>query len=130
MTPTPIADLYRNRDPTGIPILDQVTSALRQSRIIKGDDLATLLNVDPRELRAAWHLLTGTTLTAAIIQWRVLQALDLLEQAGYPWTPTDPYCKTPPTILQQIAERCGWRSATVLKHVLYRQRKQQLSRAT
>ena len=101
-------------------IIDQVIDTLRQTRIKRCDQLAKRLKVNSRELSAAWHLLTGTHLSDAILEWRIHQALDLLTQAGHPWTDKPGICPIPTSVLQEVAVQCGWRNATVLKHALRR----------
>ncbi len=116
-----IDTLYLNQGTTGEVIVDAVISALNNSQIVEGNELATYLDADPHELRCAWHLLTGTTLTQSIIRWRVLQALELLKQKGYEWEKSAKKCTIPASILQEVAEQCGWRSYRVLKNALRRQ---------
>lgn len=113
--------LYHSQEPTGEVIIDEVISALQKAPIVTGEDLAILLDANPYELRCAWHLLTGTTLTQAIIRWRVLQALDLLKQKGYEWDNSAKKCTIPASVLQEVAKQCGWRSYRVLKNALRRQ---------
>jgi len=115
---TTIEQLYATPSPTGEIIVDEVAAALRQTHLFRVKDLAEYLNVDKRELRSAWHLLTGTALSDAIRQWRKLQAREMLADAGYPWQDDNKWCKTPVTVLERVAKACGWKSALVLKHVM------------
>lgn len=114
-----IRGLYQSDQPTNDPIIDQVIEALRTTNILRAKLLAKHMNLDYCELRHAWPLLTGSTLGATIVQWRILQALDLLADAGYTWSGNQ-RCKIPAYILQPIARSCGWRSHRIMTRVLHR----------
>jgi len=98
------------QEKTGEIIIDTVLDALRTTTIIMGEDLAKHLGVGYRELNSAWKLLTGSTLRQFILHWRIHQARELLAQAGYMWDDTKQKCHIPAPVLQQVAEKCGWRN--------------------
>jgi len=115
---TSMEELYGRSSPIGEIVVDAVVEALRGTRILRVNELAGYMEVDKRELRSAWHLVTGIALSDAIRQWRKLQAREMLADAGYPWQDDDGWCKTPVTVLERVARACGWKSALVLKHVM------------
>lgn len=98
--------LYERKEPWGDAFIDQVVTALRQTSLIRVHDLAVHLEADERELRGAFHLLTGLHLADALTEWRYLQAKDLLESFQYP--------------LDAVARMCGWQSVRVMDNVFLR----------
>ena len=98
------AELYEGA--TGEVILDAVVDAIRYGSMIHADDVARVLEVSPRELRGAFHLLTGMRLQDALTRWRWLQAREMILSSNYS--------------LKEVAERCGWRSVRVMNDVFCR----------
>ena len=89
-------------------------------KLIYPEDVALLMDVKVRDLRAAWFMLTGTRLVDVITHWRVLQAQDWLrkrlgELYAERCTKSDLV-----KLLKETARRCGWRSEVVMSHVFKR----------
>ena len=112
--------MYHARQPTGEVIVDEVINILRHYKLIYPEDVALLMDVKVRELRAAWFMLTGTRLVDVITHWRVLQAQDWLrKRIGE--TNTESLTKGELVkLLKETARRCGWRSEVVMSHVFKR----------
>ncbi len=121
VTNMPIFSQSRNL-PTGEPIVDAVIDLLRTTSITQVKDISAILGIERRGLGALWRVLTGSTLQDTIATWRRRQALELLEQAGYRWEDDAKRCDIPRSLLQDVAQQCGWRNAKVLKHALRRSR--------
>ena len=75
-----VEEMYHARQPTGEVIVDEVINILRNYKLIYPEDVALLMDVKVRDLRAAWFMLTGTRLIDVITHWRVLQAQDWLRK--------------------------------------------------
>ena len=75
-----VEEMYHARQPTGEVIVDDVINILRHYKLIYPEDVALLMDVKVRDLRAAWFMLTGTRLVDVITHWRVLQAQDWLHK--------------------------------------------------
>ena len=75
-----VEEMYHARQPTGEVIVDEVINILRNYKLIYPEDVALLMDVKVRDLRAAWFMLTGTRLVDVITHWRVLQAQDWLRK--------------------------------------------------
>ena len=115
-----VEEMYHARGPTGEVIVDTVLDILRHYKLIYPEDVALLMDVKPKDLRAAWHMLTGTRLIDVITQWRVIQAQDWLRQR-LPTLPSDDFRnRKARKLLTEAANRCGWRSEKVLSHVFER----------
>ncbi len=90
-----IEELYRAKEPTGELIIDEVVEAVRKTMTQKASDIALLLDVDRRSLSIAFELLTGITLDAMLLEWRMLQARDLLNDKNLS--------------ISEVANRCGFK---------------------
>ena len=90
-----VEELYHARQPTGEMIIDAVTDALRKTTTQRSGDIALLLDADHRQLNDAFKLLTGMNLSTLIVEWRMLQARDLLDDRSL--------------TVKQVAHRCGFR---------------------
>ncbi len=115
-----VEEMYHARQPTGEVIVDEVINILRHYKLIYPEDVALLMDVKVRDLRSAWHMLTGTRLVDVITHWRVLQAQDWLrkrlgELSNESLTKNDLV-----RLLKETALRCGWRSEVVMSHVFKR----------
>ncbi len=112
--------MYHARQPTGEVIVDEVINILRHYKLIYPEDVALLMDVKVRDLRAAWYMLTGTRLVDVITHWRVLQAQDWLrkhidEMGAKCWDKRELV-----NLLKETARRCGWKSEVVMSHVFKR----------
>ena len=80
-----VEDMYHARQPTGEVIVDEVINILRHYKLIYPEDVALLMDVKVRDLRAAWFMLTGTRL--AVIEFAVSHdaclGIDLVEDAQH-----------------------------------------------
>lgn len=65
--------------PTGNPIVDEVVTYLHSSSSHSASDAANALGVGQRWLTESMQLFVGQKLQQFILQWRVLQAFDLLD---------------------------------------------------
>ena len=115
-----VEEMYHARQPTGEVIVDEVLNILRNYKLIYPEDVALLMDVKVRDLRAAWYMLTGTRLVDVITHWRVLQAQDWLrkhidEMADKHWEKREMV-----KLLKETARRCGWKSEVVMSHVFKR----------
>ncbi len=90
-----VEELYHARQPTGEIIIDAVTDAIRKTTTQRSGDIALLLDADHRQLNDAFKLLTGMNLSTLIVEWRMLQARDLLDDRSL--------------TVKQVAHRCGFR---------------------
>ncbi len=90
-----VEELYHARQPTGEMIIDAVTDAIRKTTTQRSGDIALLLDADHRQLNDAFKLLTGMNLSTLIVEWRMLQARDLLDDRSL--------------TVKQVAHRCGFR---------------------
>jgi len=89
-----VEELYHAREPTGEVIIDEVVNTVRRTRTQRSSDIALLLEVEHRLLNDAFKLLTGMNLSTMIIEWRMLQAKDLLDDKSLS--------------VQEVARRCGF----------------------
>ena len=115
-----VEEMYHAREPTGEVIVDAVLDILRRFKLIYPEDVALLMDVNPKDLRAAWHMLTGTKLIDVITHWRVLQAQDWIRERMSGLNPNDFRNREARKLLTAAAERCGWRSERVMSHVFKR----------
>ena len=74
-----VEEMYHAREPTGEVIVDAVIDAVRKTRTQRSSDIALLLDVEHRQLNDAFKMLTGMNLSTMIIEWRMMQAKDLLD---------------------------------------------------
>ncbi len=115
-----VEELYEAREPTGEIIIDEVVNVLRHYKMIYPEDVALILDVNARELRDAWHLLTGTKLNDVVTQWRLMQAQDYIRKGYIGNDPNASKNQNPRKFLNEVAHRCGWRSERVMSHVFER----------
>ncbi len=113
-------ELYRAREPTGEIIIDEVVNVLRHFKMIYPEDVALILEVDVKELSAAWHLLTGINLIDVITQWRLFQAQELILKDLIERDTEGIDKREARKFLNEVARRCGWRSERVMSHVFER----------
>ena len=115
-----VEEMYHARQPTGEVIVDEVLNILRHYKLIYPEDVALLMDVKVRDLRAAWFMLTGTRLVDVITHWRVLQAQDWLRKRLGEISTESLTKKDLAKLLKETARRCGWRSEVVMSHVFKR----------
>jgi len=115
-----VEEMYHARQPTGEAIVDEVIDILRHYKLIYPEDVALLMDVKVRDLRAAWFMLTGSRLVDVITHWRVLQAQDWLRKHIGEISTESPTKKELVKLLKETARRCGWRSEVVMSHVFKR----------
>ena len=115
-----VEELYRAREPTGELIIDEVVNVLRHFKMIYPEDVALILDVNARELRDAWHLLTGTHLNDVITQWRLFQAQELILKDLIEHGAESIEKENSRKYLTEVARRTGWRSERVMSHVFER----------
>ncbi|MBO4754280.1 MAG: hypothetical protein J5543_06775 [Bacteroidales bacterium] len=115
-----VEEMFHAKDPFGEVIVDEVLNILRHYKLIYPEDVALLMNVKVRDLRAAWFMLTGTRLIDVITEWRLRQAQDAIRERINN-LPTDKRGKqTIKKLLSEVAKRCGWRTERVMSHVFER----------
>ena len=90
-----VEEMYLAREPTGEVIIDAVVDAVRKTRTQRSSDIALLLDVEHRQLNDAFKMLTGMNLSTMIIEWRMMQAKDLLDDKSL-------------SVLE-VAHRCGFK---------------------
>ena len=90
-----VEEMYYRREPTGEVIVDEVLDAVRKTKTQRASDIALLLDVEHRLLNDAFKMLTGMNLSTMIIEWRMLQAKELLERKDLS--------------VQEVANRCGFK---------------------
>ncbi|MBR5716964.1 MAG: hypothetical protein IKX59_10290 [Bacteroidales bacterium] len=115
-----VEEMYHAKEPFGEIVIDEVINVLRHFKVILIQDVALLLDVDPRELRTAWHLLTGTHLNEVVTQWRVMQAQDWIRKRLSEKGTVSLGAKAYKKLLTETAHRCGWRTERVMSHVFER----------
>ena len=115
-----VEEMYHAREPTGEVIVDQVLDILRHYKLIYPEDVALLMDVNPKDLRAAWHMLTGTKLIDVITHWRVMQAQEWIRKRMPELKSNDSRNHKARIMLTEVAKRCGWRSEKVMSHVFKR----------
>ena len=97
---------YCEQRPTGQWVIDETLRVIATHNMLYPQEVALVMDVNVKELRAAFHLLTGLTLIDVIAQWRYRQARVMIEQGGLS--------------LNQVAQRCGWRSLRSMDEVFLR----------
>ena len=90
-----VEELYSSTEPVGEIVIDAVVDAVRKTRTQRSSDIALLLDADHRMLNDAFKLLTGMNLSTMLIEWRMMQAKDLLDDKSL-------------SVLE-VAHRCGFR---------------------
>jgi AraC-like DNA-binding protein len=90
-----VEEMYYRREPTGEVIVDEVLDAVRKTKTQRASDIALLLDVEHRLLNDAFKMLTGMNLSTMIIEWRMLQAKELLDRKDL--------------TVQEVANRCGFK---------------------
>ena len=90
-----VEEMYYRREPTGEVIVDEVMDAVRKTKTQRASDIALLLDVEHRLLNDAFKMLTGMNLSTMIIEWRMLQAKELLDRKDLS--------------VQEVANRCGFK---------------------
>ena len=115
-----VEEMYHAREPTGEVIVDEILDILRHYKLIYPEDVALLMDVNPKDLRAAWHMLTGTKLIDVITHWRVMQAQEWIRKRLPELKPNDSRNHESRKMLTEVAKRCGWRSERVMSHVFER----------
>ena len=90
-----VEEMYHAMVPFGEVIIDAVLDAIRKTRTQSAGDIALLLDADRRLLNDAFLLLTGMNLSTLIIEWRMMQAKDLLDNKSLS--------------VQEVAYRCGFK---------------------
>ena len=90
-----VEEMYHATEPFGEVIIDAVLDAVRKTRTQSAGDIALLLDADRRLLNDAFLLLTGMNLSTLIIEWRMMQAKDLLDDKSLS--------------VQEVAYRCGFK---------------------
>ena len=90
-----VEELYNRKEPTGEVIVDAVVDAVRKTMTQRSSDIALLLDVEHRQLNDAFKMLTGMNLSTMIIEWRMLQAKELLDRKDLS--------------VQEVANRCGFK---------------------
>lgn len=103
-----VTELFvRSRDqPTGESIIDAVVQVLRDTNMSRPGQIAKHLGVRKEHLSGAITILTGKSLDAMIVEWRMLQALYLLRTTDkdYP----------------EIAHLCGFSQTKTLARAMER----------
>ena len=115
-----VEEMYHARQPTGEVIVDEVLDILRHYKLIYPEDVALLMDVKVRDLRSAWHMLTGTRLVDVITHWRLLQAQDWLRKCIGEMNTDSCDKRELVKLLKETAHRCGWRSEVVMSHIFKR----------
>ncbi len=115
-----VDELYHAREPTGEVIIDAVVDVLRHYKMIYPEDVALILEVNVKDLAAAWRLLTGMNLIEVITQWRLRQAQEFIKKGYIGNDPNAGKNHKPRKFLDVVAHRCGWRSERVMSHVFER----------
>jgi len=90
-----VEELFYAKEPFGEVIIDSVLDAVRKTRTQRSSDIALLLDVDHHQLNAAFKLLTGMNLSTLIVEWRMMQAKDLLDDKSLS--------------VKEVAHRCGFK---------------------
>ncbi len=93
---TNVEELYKSKGaPVGEIIVDAVVDYVRKVKSHSAEDVANFLRVDRRLLSGVMKVLVGVSLQEFILQWRVLQAIDLLDDKSLSF--------------EEVAHRCGFK---------------------
>jgi AraC-like DNA-binding protein len=104
---TSVDELYKNGGaPTGQIPVDAVVDYVKRVKSHSAEDVATYLGQKRVWLSGVLQMLVGVPLQEFIIQWRVLQALDLLDD--------------PELSVAEVAKACGFRNEKNLVDTLRR----------
>ena len=77
---TTVEELYKTKGaPTGQTAVDAVVDYVKRVKTHSAQEVALCLNVDQRYLNETMKLFVGVTLKEFILQWRMRQAIDLLD---------------------------------------------------
>lgn len=102
---TTVDELYRMKGArTGNIFVDGVAEFLQNVPSHEASDCAKYLRVDQRTLTSVISIFLGASLKEVIMQWRLRQAIDLLDDLSIPY----------PT----IASRCGYKSVKQLEALI------------
>lgn len=102
---TNIDELYKHQDVlTGNILVDAVVEQLRTTCVREGQIIAERLDVDNRMLSKAMEKFVGLSLHELIVQWRVRQAVDLLDN--------------PALSLEDICQRTGYQALKSLSSAM------------
>ena len=100
-TVSTVEELYKsNGAPTGEIIVDAVVDYVKRFTTHSSADIALLLKVKLVWLSGAMQLLVGLPLQEFILRWRIMQALDMLDD--------------PELSVDEVAKRTGFRSVNYL----------------
>ena len=92
---TTVWQLYKSKGAaTGCNALDAATYIVSHSKGHSADDVAAALNVDLRWLSETVRIYAGVSLKQFILQWRLYQALDLLDK--------------PELSIEEVYGKCGF----------------------
>ena len=80
--------------PTGQTAVDAIVDYVKRVKSHSAQEVALCLNVDQRYLNETMKLFVGVTLKEFIMQWRMLQAIDLLDDESLS--------------VEEVAHRCGF----------------------
>ena len=106
-TVSTVEELYKsNGAPTGEIIVDAVVDNVKRSTTHSSADIALLLKVKLVWLSGAMQLLVGLPLQEFIFRWRLMQAIDLLDN--------------PELSVAEVAKRTGFKSENYLISVFRR----------
>ncbi len=104
---TSVEELYKTKGaPTGEIIVDAVVDYVKRVRSHSAEEVATYLGQRRVWISGALQMLVGVTLQEFILQWRVLQAIDLLDK--------------PELSVAEVANACGFRNEKNLVDTLRR----------
>ena len=93
---TTVDELWQTKGaPTGQTAVDAVVDYVKRVKSHSAQEVALFLNVDQRYLNETMKLFVGVTLKEFIMQWRMRQAIDLLDDESL--------------TVEQVARRCGFR---------------------
>lgn len=97
-----VEELYRAKGArTGNIFVDGVVEFLQHVPSCEASDCAKYLKVDQRTLTSVIRIFLGKSLKEVILQWRLMQTIDLLDDPQIPF--------------ESIALRCGYRSVKQLE---------------
>ena len=104
---TTVEELYKSKGaPTGESIVDAVVDYVKRVKGHSAEDVAIYLDVNRRKLSGAFELLVGVPLSDFILEWRLMQAVDLLDDETLS--------------VAEVARRTGFKSVNYLTGVFTR----------
>ena len=93
---TTVEELYKTKGaPTGQTAVDAIVDYVKRVKSHSAQEVALCLNVDQRYLNETMKLFVGVSLKEFIMQWRMRQAIDLLDDENLS--------------VEDVAHRCGFR---------------------